>query len=182
MTDLYRVFPYDESAAPNERGGALFVPDPADGRIANPDLYRELYLAGSPNAAIAERFGRFVRWRAETFQPGNGLPFALAHFNLLSSVCICDLDDVGTLRAYGVDRPTDVVTPQRRTTQSWARRIFKSGRWGGICWWSHYYPAYRIYGVWAVESLALVEPPSILTIECAEVSQTASEIIRQIGT
>lgn len=180
MTDLYRVFPYDKSAAPNDRGGALYVPDPADGRIANPELYGELYLAGSPNAAIAERFGRFARWRKEAFQPKNGLPFALAHYRLSTAARICDLDDVATLQAYGIVRPTDVTTPQRRISQSWARRIFKSRHWDGICWWSHYHPTYRVYGIWATGKLSVAETPIRLTSSSTEVTQTAREIIRQI--
>jgi hypothetical protein len=179
VTDLYRVFPYDENAAPHERGGALFIPDPAQGRISNPDLYREIYAAGSPNAAIAERFGRFARWRSETFRPENGPAFGLAHFVLDGSTDICDLDDVTTLRAYGIERPTDVITLRRRVTQSWARRIFESNRWDGISWWSHYYPTYRIFGIWSTGKVSLAENPVLLTIDLPEVAQTAGEIVRQ---
>jgi hypothetical protein len=166
--DLYRVFPYESSAAPAQRGGALFVPDPADGRIANPRLYRELYAAGSPHAAIAERFGRYARWRTETFEPRNGPAFALAQLRLCAGARVCDLDDV-----------TMLVTSQRRISQSWARRVFESGRWDGICWWSHYYPAYRVYGIWATNLLTIVQGPRPLTISTPEVEETAREIVRQ---
>ena len=182
MIDLYRVFPYDASAAPNERGGALFVPDPADGRISNPELYRELYLAGSATAAIAERFGRFARWRKATFEPQNGPPFALAHIALSPKARICDLDNVAMLQELGIEHPTDVVTPQRRISQSWARRIFENRRWDGICWWSHYYPIYRIYGIWATDLLTLADPPARLSVTSELVTRTAGEIVRQRDT
>jgi hypothetical protein len=179
VTELFRVFPYNPSAAPRERGGALFIPDPSDGRIANPDLYRELYAAGSPEAAIAERFGRYVRWRRETFQPTNGLPYALALLRLPDGARICDLDDTGILSRFGIARATHVITPQRQITQAWARRIFASADWDGICWWSHYYASYRIYGIWNTDIVSNVADPTILSIDSDEVAQTARALVRQ---
>jgi len=64
---VYRLFPYDESAAPNERGGALFVPPGGRNRIDNPRSYSALYVAANPEAAIAETFGRLAVWTPETF-------------------------------------------------------------------------------------------------------------------
>jgi hypothetical protein len=179
VTALFRVFPYDAGAAPTERGGALFIPDPSGGRIANPDLYRELYAAGTPEAAVAERFGRFARWRKETFQPSNGLPYALAFLQLTDEARICDLDDIRMLRRYGIARATHVVSPNRLTTQAWARRIFMSSEWDGISWWSHYYPRYRVYGIWKIEAVSSARDPSILTIDSDEIRRTAHEIVRQ---
>ena len=70
--NLYRVIPYDESAAPTERGGALFVPPGSSNRIDNPDLYDVLYVAASPEAAVAESFGRIPLWTAHAFIHGSG--------------------------------------------------------------------------------------------------------------
>lgn len=59
---LYRVFPYDAAALASQPGGALYDPPGTAGRIANPDLYRELYLSSSATGALGEAFGRFDTW------------------------------------------------------------------------------------------------------------------------
>ncbi len=178
MTEFYRVFPYDPSAAPREPGGALFVPEPGEGRIANPTLYRELYLAGSPQAAVAERFGRLARWRRATFAPHHQPPFAMAHLRLPRER-VCNLDDTAALVAFGIAKPTDVVSDDRDVTREWARRIFDTHEYDGLCWWSHYYPRYRIYGIWEASLFVLAEPPSVLTIDSPVVREAAKDIVRQ---
>jgi len=179
VIDLYRVFPWDPGAALADPGGALFVPESAEGRISNPDLYQEFYAAGSETAAIAERLGRFVRWRRGTFVPRNGLQLALAHLYLNADARICELDDTKTLLGCGIQRPSDVVTTQRSITQAWARRIFEANRYDGISWWSRYNDRYRVYGIWNYSVISLAEAPAELTIEHPLVQQTAREIVRQ---
>jgi hypothetical protein len=79
---LHRVFPFDEGAASDSRGGAFFVPTPSGfGRIDNPDLYDVLYVSANPQAAVAESFGRLAVWRPETFVHASGLPFAIASYD-----------------------------------------------------------------------------------------------------
>ena len=56
-------------------GGAVFVPPGGSNRIDNPDLYRDvLYVAATPEAAVAESFGRIPLWTAQTFHSRERAP------------------------------------------------------------------------------------------------------------
>lgn len=102
---VYRLFPYDESAAPNERGGALFVPPGGRNRIDNPRSYSVLYVAANPEAAIAETFGRLAVWTPETFLHGSGRSYALAAYEIPDDLAIFNLDDVDALKTIGICAP-----------------------------------------------------------------------------
>ena len=60
--------PLEPSAAPHEPDGALYVPGSTDGRIDNVGVYKVLYLAREPEAAIAEAYGRIPLWNARDAQ------------------------------------------------------------------------------------------------------------------
>ncbi len=179
---LFRVFPYDVGAAPNDRGGALFVPPTSGaGRIENPDLYAALYLAAEPHAAVAETFGRIAVWRPASFVRLGGGRYALATINAPNDLALSDLNDIDALRSIGVARPTDVVTRDREITRAWARAIFQRDEFAGARWWSYYNPDWPIVGLWkhdslAVASIEILSADGVLVREAA-----AAAIVRQIA-
>jgi hypothetical protein len=179
---LYRVFPYDASAAPNDRGGALFVP-PSTGRsrIDNSDLYDVLYTAVEPHGAIAETFGQLPVWRSATFTHAGGRPYALATLNAPDDIAIFELDNIDALRSIGISRPTKVVTRDREVTQAWARAIFQRGAFAGARWWSYYNPDWSVVGFWDYARMTLVGTPAVLAAEGQIVREAASQIVRQIA-
>lgn len=179
---VYRVFPFDRSAAPTDLGGALYVPPPSGfARVDNPDLYDVLYVAEHPTAAVAEAFGRYDVWRAATFIHGSGLPYAIATYDLADGAPVFDLNDVEALKSIGVVRPTDVVTRDRTVTQAWARAIFIGGRYAGARWWSYYNPDWPVVGLWDRTGLRLATEPEILATTSAIVRDAAATIVRQIA-
>lgn len=179
--NLCRVIPYDPSAAPTERGGALFVPaGNRRNRIDNPDLYDTLYLAGAPEAAVAETFGRSPIWTAETFIHGTGRPYSLVTYNLPIGTRIFDLDDIDALKSIGITRPSAVVTRDRVKTQAWARAIFESGRYDGASWWSYYSPDWMVMGLWNRSEVIMTGVPEILSANNNAVREAARTIVRQI--
>lgn len=177
---LYRVIPYDESVAPTERGGALFVPAGGGNRIDNPDLYDVLYVAAAPEAAIAESFGRIPIWGPETFIHGSGCPHQLVTYELPDTTKIFDLNDVVALQSLGIGHPTEVVTRNRARTQAWARAIFERGAYAGASWWSYYEPEWAVTGLWDRNGITVVGTPEILNVEHVAVQNAAATIARQI--
>lgn len=177
---LFRVFPFDSNAAPNEKGGVLYTPGSTAGRIANPDLYRELYLSLQPEAAIAETLGRLPTWHPDDFLRANGNPLVLATYELPDDAPIIDLNSVKALAAFGIERPSEVVTRNRKITQSWARTIFERPGYIGARWWSFYNPDWTSVGLWNTVELRVIGTPETLSAEHLLVQKTAKEIVRQI--
>jgi hypothetical protein len=175
---LYRVFPLDPKARAGESGNALYAPPGAAGRIANPDLYRELYLSGTSPGALSEAFGRLDTWTPAIFMQGDR-PYALATYDLPDSAAICDLDNAGRLLAYDL-QPSDVVARKRSVTQAWAARIYNSDRWIGIAWWSRYEPSWRSMGLWYRKGLRLRDNPEVLSAEHAAVREAAALLPRRL--
>jgi hypothetical protein len=173
---LYRVFPYDAAAPPLQPGGALYAPLGAAGRIANPDLYNELYLSNSAVGALSEAFGRFDTWTQEMFVQGDR-PYALATYELPDRAVICDLDSAGRLLAYDL-RPSDVVARERSVTQAWAARIHRSRKWIGIAWWSRYDSRWRSLALWNRKQLRLKLGPEVLALDHAAVREAAASLPR----
>jgi hypothetical protein len=176
---VYRVFPYDAAAALDAPGGALYVPPGGANRIDNPDLYRVLYVAERPEAAIAETFGRLPIWRAASFVHANGNPYALATFEA-PNLALCDLDDVAVLQEIGVRHPSHVVRRDRAETQSIARHVYEQQRYAGLRWWCYYSPEWGVMGLWEYSRVRLTEPPRILTVKSEPVQGAAAEIVRQV--
>jgi hypothetical protein len=177
---LFRVFPFDPDAAPNEKGGVLYAPGSTAGRIANPDLYRELYLSLAPETAIAETLGRLPTWHPSDFVRASGKQLALATYELPDDAPIIDLNSVGALAELGIERPSEVVTRNRKVTQAWARTIFERGRYVGARWRSFYDPDWASVGLWDIEELRVIGTPEALSAEHPLVQKTAKEIVKQI--
>lgn len=177
---LFRVIPYDANAAPNEKGGVLYVPGSTAGRIANPDLYRELYASLEPEAAIAEVLGRLPIWHRSDFVRADGTPLSLAAYELADEAPIFDLDSIKALASLGIKRPSEIISRDRKITQRWARRIFERGTYIGARWWSYYEPAWTSVGLWSTSGLHPDGNPEILSAEHSLVRKAAEAIVRQI--
>lgn len=175
---LYRVFPIDATAHPPEPGGALYAPPGSAGRIANPDLYRELYLSSTAAGALSEAFGRLDTWTQAMFLQRDR-PYALATYELPDRAAICDLDNAGRLLAYEL-QPSDVVARERSVTQAWAARIYKSERWIGIAWWSRYDSLWRSMGLWNRRRLRLRGNPELLSVDHVAVQEAATLLPRRL--
>ncbi|MHB8152384.1 MAG: RES family NAD+ phosphorylase [Bacillati bacterium] len=149
---LYRIFPYDPNAAEDHPGGALYLPHGGENRFDNPSLYRTLYLALQPEAAVMERFGTLTTWRPVTFtQRLSSIdhPVQLALGTYQSEATIADLCQVKTLVGCDVQQATDVVTRNRHRTQELATAIFTKNRFHGLAWWSYYNPDWTNVALWA---------------------------------
>ena len=145
------MVPWLATAKDGEPGHPLYVsPRQTAGRLDNPDLYRVLYLAASPSAAVAEAFGSFELWTPAMFGELPTLPGsrrALATYEIPTEIPILDLNDAKALVEWSL-RPSEVVSRDRGLTQGWARRIFGSGHFAGVRWWSFYNPDWISLGLW----------------------------------
>ena len=168
---VYRVFPHDPAAGPDEPGHPLHVhPDQGTGQWDNPDRYGAVYVAASAEGAIGETFAHLSRW-TPTMLPvptvRNGVR-ALGVYRIEEEVTpLLDLDDARTLLDRGL-RPTDVVIRNRPRTQQIALRVHGEARWAGLSWWSMHRPQWTLYVLWRPTALVVVavEPlvghPSLL--------------------
>jgi hypothetical protein len=178
---LFRVFPYDASAADHDEGGALYVPPPSSaGRIANVDLYRELYFAEQPEAAVAETFGFLYGWYPSDFIHASGKAYVVSAYDLDDSAEILNLNDTAALARAGIKRPSRVVTRDRSVSQGWARTIFGLGAYNGVSWWSYYYPDWTVCGLWDLRPMRHIGPPETLATSHPTVIVAARTIVRQI--
>ncbi len=177
---IYRVFPYDPGAVPDEPGGALFRPHGGHGRIDNPDRYRTLYASSHAQGAVAEAFGRFPEWTDETLLL-HGTRRALQAYELDERAAgvpaFYDLDDAANLLSAGL-RPSQVVTRDRKTTQAWAMQFFDRGERDGVAWWSYYQPDWRSIGLWNLDRIRPLGAPEPLTLAHPAVRAAATEIAR----
>jgi len=137
---LWRVLPWDPSAGPAGRGGALWFPRAFQGagRHDDPEHYGCLYVAGDAVSAVAETLAPFrgsgALHAAMLVRAGRAL--ALAELVLEGTAEVADLDDPGVLLAEGL-RPSVVATRDRTTTQAYASRLFRERpRLAALRWWS----------------------------------------------
>jgi hypothetical protein len=178
---LYRVFPFLASAPPAEPGGALYIPPQGGGRLDNPDLYSVLYLSDAAAGATAEAFGRFPEWTEAILAGSPALPGSvrgLARYRLDDGARICDLDDPRQLAALRL-RPSDVVSRDYVRTRAWARRIYESGVWAGVRWWSYYDPKWASFGLWNRRGLT-VEDVAPIGVDHPALVEAARAIVRRI--
>jgi RES domain len=95
-----------------------------------------LYLSADADCAVGEVFADRPQWTEVMFRhPASNSLRALHSYELAPTTRLCDLDDPSRLIELG-SRPSRVVTKNRSTTQALADRIYDSGRYGGIQWWS----------------------------------------------
>lgn len=103
----------------------------------------------------------------------------IVSYDLPDDFALCDLDDINMLAQFGIERPSHVITRNRERTQSWARKIYETGRYAGAQWWSYYNPEWRSVAIWDLRdvSIAYYEP---LDVKSSLVQNAAAAIIRQI--
>ena len=181
MPLLYRVLPFLQNVAPDEPGGALYVPRQGGGRLDNPELYTVLYLSDVASGAIAEAFGRFPEWTPAILAGSPSLPGsmrAIARYRLPDDEPLCDLDDPEQLRRLRL-RPSDVVSRDYSRTQAWARRIYEQRQWIGVRWWSYYDPRWVSVGLWDIGRLKLEEVRP-LRLDDPELVEASRTIVRRI--
>lgn len=155
---LYRVFPYVDTAGPDEPGHPLFVDHrQGAGRWDNAERYLVRYLAVSPAAAVGEAFAHLTVWTPAMLSrpdlPGSERRIGVYQFDETAHP-VLDLDDAKALLDRHL-RPTDVVIRNRRRTQEMAAAIFDEGRWAGIRWWSYHRPQWPLVGLWAAPNLTV---------------------------
>ena len=176
--NLFRVFPYDPGAAELESGGALFRPVGGFARIDNPELYRTLYAADTPECALAEQFGSLPIWYPEMLVHAEGRPYVVATLAVPNSLTIWRTNDARNLEKFGLN-PTDVITRNRKKTQAWAARVFELSRYDGISWWSYYNPDWTAYGLWNLKDLKVVDVHR-LDIGDTIIAGAARSIVRNV--
>jgi hypothetical protein len=151
---LFRVFPWDASAAAGEPFSAEFIPpQQGSGRF---DLVDEpvLYLGENAEHPVAEVLQGF---RGRAFHPGMlrrfGHPLALVEVGLPDpeALGLTDLDDPAQLIRFGL-RPSDVASDDRHRTTAIASAVYDSGA-TGIRWWS------KLSGDWHTVVLFLRRVP-----------------------
>jgi hypothetical protein len=136
---LHRSFAWDRDAAPEARGGALWLARmlQGHGRHDNPLVYGCLYVSESPLSALVEQLARFTgRELRPDMLRRHGLPLSLATLELEDGAEIVDLDDPATLAAEGL-RPSLVATRERSRTQADALALHEGHpEAAGLRWWS----------------------------------------------
>lgn len=176
----YRVAPHDPKARRRAPGHSLYVhPAQGGGRWDNPDSYLVLYLAASPECAVAEVFQGLSVWRAEMLlHPASGLERALLTVELPAPTRWCDLDDAQTLVEFAT-RPSRVVTKNTASTQFLAQRIFDSGRYAGIRWWSSVDADMVVYALWDMTDVRAVRSEA-LTVDHPALTAAAHRLAKPV--
>lgn len=157
------------------------MPPRSAGRLDNPDLYSVLYLSGAAAGAIAEAFGRFPEWTPAVLRGSPSLPGsvpAIARYRFVDDVPLCDLDNPDQLRELDL-RPSEVVSRDYARTRAWARRIYETGRWVGVRWWSYYGPQWASMGLWDIRTVS-VEEVRVLHLYDAAFIEASRTIVRRI--
>lgn len=156
---LYRVGIHQPRSRRGSRGHPLTVDRSAQGggRWDNPASYAVLYLAGQRDGAIAEVFQGVEVWSSEMFRhPASGLDRTLLTYDVDTATRWCDLDDPHRLIEFAL-APSRVVTKNKATTQAAALRIFESGAFDGIQWWSSLDADMTVYALWNLNVARFVE-------------------------
>jgi hypothetical protein len=140
--ELWRVFPWDRSAAPGDAYSPSFIRPPSGrGRF---DLPREqssvLYVAESAEHAVGEAL---QPWRGQRVSTGvlkrRGLPLSLVSVTLdgASRPELADLCNPEALARLGL-APDRVASRHRWITQPLSRTLWTRG-FGGLRWWSSFW-------------------------------------------
>jgi hypothetical protein len=138
----WRVFPWDERAAPGSRFSPSFVPAPTGrGRFDLPPVLSNiLYLADSPDHAVGETL---QPWRGQGIGAPHlrraGFPLALVQVTTTPGLesDLVDLCDPRVLRARDI-APDQTTSRYREHTQPLARQVWDTGA-SGLRWWSSFW-------------------------------------------
>jgi hypothetical protein len=141
-------------------------------------MYSVLYLSDAAAGAIAEAFGRFPTWTDAMLEGSPsvaGSRRAIARYSLPDRSAICNLDDAAQLLSLQL-RPSDVVTRDYSRSRRWASRIFETGQFIGVQWWSYYDPDWASIGMWNINDLH-VEDVVPLTLDHPELLAASHTIV-----
>lgn len=127
------------------------------GRFDDPDSYRVLYAASSPEAAVGELLGDLAAWERSV------RALSLVEISL-PAAGILDLDDPRELVRRSL-RPSTIVWPERTMTQAIARSIQAEGTWTGLSWWSKRFAPWNLLALWSFGRARIVGEPVPLSIE-----------------
>jgi hypothetical protein len=147
------VISFLPGAAPDEPGGALYVPPQGQGRLDDPEHYDVLYLGDTRTGVCAEVFnrGKYRRqWSRDMLRGTPKLPGsarAMAWYEISDRTPICNLDDPNQLVAQSL-RPSQVITRDYAVSRTWALRLFRRKRWCGVRWWSYHDARWASFGLW----------------------------------
>lgn len=75
--------------------------------------------------------------------------------------------------------PSRVVTRDRTLTQAWARKLFDTGEFAGVRWWSYYNSDWSSVGLWDTSALTVTDV-AVLTADHQMFVAAAAEIVRII--
>jgi hypothetical protein len=178
---LYRCFPWNRAAAPEERGGPLWFPRrlQGDGRHDAPGRYGCLYASEAAVSAVVEELARFVGTGLAAPDLLRGrLPLALAALELAEEARLVDLDEPLVLAAEGL-RPSHVATRERERSQAVAAALHElHGYAAGLRWWSTFDPG------WANVTLFDRASEQLDVVEVAEIGlrdEVVEEAARYLG-
>jgi hypothetical protein len=120
------------------------------------------YYGDSAAAAVGESFGNLSTWSESMFNFPllTGSRRALVTIAVPDSAAILDLDDGPNLAKRGL-RPSQVVHPSHTVSQEWANRIKGEGVWSGVRWWSFWFSAWGVVGLWDLAARELVKVEAI---------------------
>lgn len=184
---LWRVFPWDESAKPGDRFSPSYLPPqsgqgrfdlPADGGAS------AWYLAGTPEHAVGEKIQDLRnRVLSDEFLVEYGHTLAISPVGLASNATIADLCDPHELVARGI-RPDHLVHDDRSVTQAISRALHKDEGIAGFRWWS------ALRGEWhttvlfsdrlSPSTLTFPETPTALTLTHPAVTAAAHALAIEI--
>jgi hypothetical protein len=184
--DAWRAFPWSRAARPGEKFSASFVP--ASGGTGRFDLpgERVLYLAETPEHALAEKIARF---RGTPLEPRHlreyGLPLALVGVRIAEAArkSLADLCDPKALRSLGIP-PDRVAARDREATQAIAALVAETGA-SGLRWWSAFFGEWHTLAIFvdrlSAGALAFGTPRAVAPGDPALVSAMAALGMRGIG-
>jgi hypothetical protein len=140
---LYRCFPWDAAASPEDPGGPLWFPRrlQGGGRHDAPGRYGCLYVSEEPVSVVVEQLAPFVGTGlgAPDLVRG-GLPLALAALELAEEARLVDLDQPFVLAVARL-RPSLVATRERERSQADAAALHELYPEAvGLRWWSTFEP------------------------------------------
>lgn len=157
MPTFYRVHAWIPSASLNDNGHPLYVHPGSQGggRVDNPDHYQVLYIANTAAGAVAEVFADHHTWTPDLLK---GPPYLSGSIRALSTIVgdpkVMELNDPNQLLAIG-QRPSRIVTKNRKLTRAWALGAFMQGTHDGVSWWSYHDPDWASIGVWDFSGLTV---------------------------
>jgi hypothetical protein len=142
---LYRCFPWNAAAAPEDAGGPLWFPRrlQGGGRHDAPGRYGCLYVSEEPVSVVVEQLAPFVGTALGAPDlVRSGLPLALAELELAEEASLVDLDQPFVLAASRL-RPSLIATRERERSQADAAALHELYPEAvGLRWWSTFEPGW----------------------------------------